>query len=65
MIDLTKQNFKDIFNVTGRTFETGVQHSSGSVSTAVCSNSEFLKQDLKGKHSWLNACNAKEFSERV
>jgi hypothetical protein len=24
-----------------------------------------LKQDLKGKHSWLNACSAKELSERV
>jgi hypothetical protein len=37
----------------------------GSVSTVVCPNLEFLKQDLKGKHSWLNACSAKELSERV
>jgi hypothetical protein len=33
--------------------------------TVVCPNSEFLTQDLKGKHSWLNACSAKELSERV
>jgi hypothetical protein len=39
--------------------------SSGSVSTIVCPNSELLKQDLRGKHSWLNACSAKELSERV
>jgi hypothetical protein len=37
----------------------------GSVSTVVCPNSEFLKQDLRGKHSWLNAFSAKELSERV
>jgi hypothetical protein len=46
-------------------FEIGGQRSSGSVSTVVCSNSEFLKQDLRGKHSWLNACSAKELSKRV
>jgi hypothetical protein len=65
VLDLTEQDFQDIFNVTGRIFEIGVQRSSGSVSTVVCSNSEFLKQDLRGKNSLLNACSAKELSERV
>jgi hypothetical protein len=65
VLDLTEQDFQDIFNVTGRIFEIGVQRSSGSVSTVVCPNSEFLKQDLRGKHSWLNACSAEELSERV
>jgi hypothetical protein len=45
--------------------KVGVQRSGGSVSTVACPNSEFLSQDLKGKHSWLNACSAKELSERV
>jgi hypothetical protein len=65
VLDLTEQDFQDIFNVTGRIFEIGVQRSGGSVSTVVCPNSKFLKQDLKGKHSWINACSAKELSERV
>jgi hypothetical protein len=65
VLDLTEQDFQDVSNVTGRIFEIGVQRSGGSVSTAVCPDSEFLKQDLKGKHSWLNACSAKELSERV
>jgi hypothetical protein len=65
VFDLTEQDFQDISNVTGRIFEIGVQRSCGSVSTVVCPNSEFLKQDLRGKHSWLNACSAKELSERV
>jgi hypothetical protein len=65
VFDLTERNFQDISNVTGRIFEIGVQRSGGSVSTVLCPNSEFLKQDLKGKHSWLNACSAKELSERV
>jgi hypothetical protein len=65
VLDLTEQDFQDISNVSGRIFEIRVQRSSGSVSTVVCPNSEFLKQDLKGKHSWLNACSAKELSERV
>jgi hypothetical protein len=65
VLDLTEQTFQDISNVTGRIFEIGVQRFSGSVSTVVCPNSEFLKQDLRGKHSWLNACSAKELSERV
>jgi hypothetical protein len=55
VLDLTEQDFQDISNVTGRIFEIGVQRSGGSVSTVVCPNLEFLKQDLKGKHSWLNA----------
>jgi hypothetical protein len=58
----TKQDFQDISNVTGRIFEIGLQRFGGSVSTVVCPNSEFLKQDLKGKHSWLNACSAKVFN---
>jgi hypothetical protein len=65
VLDLIEQDFRDISNVTGRIFEIGVQRSSGSVSTVVCPNSEFLKQDLRGKHSWLNACSAKELSKRV
>jgi hypothetical protein len=65
VLDLTEQDFHDIFNVTGCIFEIGVQRSSGSVSTVICPNSEFLKQDLRGKQSWLNACIAKELSERV
>jgi hypothetical protein len=65
VLDLTEQDFQGISNVTGRIFEFGVQRSGGSVSAVVCPNSEFLKQDLKGKHSWLNACSAKELSERV
>jgi hypothetical protein len=65
VLDLTEQDFQDISNVTGRIFEIEVQRFGGSVSTVVCPNSEFLKQDLKGKHSWLNACSAKELSERV
>jgi hypothetical protein len=65
LLDLTKQDFQDISNVTGHIFEIGVQRSGGSVSTVVCPKSEFLKQDLKGKHSWLNACSAKELSKRV
>jgi hypothetical protein len=60
VLDLIEQDFQGISNVTGRIFEIGVQRSGGSVSTVVCPNSEFLKQDLKGKHSWLNACSAKE-----
>jgi hypothetical protein len=65
VLNLTEQDFQDISNVTGRIFEIGVQRSGGSVSTVVCLNSEFLKQDRKGMHSWLNACSAKEFAERV
>jgi hypothetical protein len=61
---LTEQDFKDISNVTGRLLEIGVHRSDGSLSTVVCPNSEFLKQDLKGKHSWLNASSAKDLSER-
>jgi hypothetical protein len=56
VLDLTEQDFQDISDVTGCIFEIGVQRSGGSVSTVVCPNSEFLSQDLKGKHSWLNAC---------
>jgi hypothetical protein len=65
VLDLTEHDFQDISNVTGRLFEIGVHRSDGRLSTVVCPNSEFLKQDLKGKHSWLNACSAKELSERV
>jgi hypothetical protein len=65
VLDLTEQDFQDISNVTGRIFEIGVQRSCRSVSTVVCPNSEFLKQDLRGKHSWLNAFSAKELSKRV
>jgi hypothetical protein len=66
VLDLTEQDFQGISNVTGRIkFEILGQRFSGSVSTVVCPNSEFLKQDLRGKHSWLNACSAKELSERV
>jgi hypothetical protein len=64
VLDLIEQDFKDVSNVTGRLFEVGVHRSVGHPST-VCPNSKFLKQDLKGKHSWLNASNAKDLSERV
>jgi hypothetical protein len=64
VIDLTEQDFKDISNVTDRLFECGVHRSDGCLSTVVCLNSEFLKQDLKGKHSWLNASSAKDLSVR-
>jgi hypothetical protein len=33
--------------------------------TVLCPTSEFLKQDLKGKHSWLNASSAKDLAKRV
>jgi hypothetical protein len=65
VLDLTEQDLQDISNVTGRIFGIGVQRSCGSISIVVCPNSEFLKQDLRGKHFWLNACSAKELSERV
>jgi hypothetical protein len=65
VLDLTEQDFKDISNVTDCLFEIGVHRSDGRLSTIVCPNSEFLKQDLKGKHSWLNASSAKYLSERV
>jgi hypothetical protein len=65
VLDLTEHDFQDISNVPGRLFEIGVHRSDGRLSTVVCPNSEFLKQNLKGKHSWLNACSAKELSERV
>jgi hypothetical protein len=65
VLDLTEQDYQDISNVTGRLFEIGVHRSDGCLSTVVCPNSAFLKQDLKEKHSWLNACSAKELSERV
>jgi hypothetical protein len=42
VLDLIEQDFQDISNVTGRIFEIGVQRFSGSVSTGVCPNSEFL-----------------------
>jgi hypothetical protein len=58
VLDFTEQDFKGISNVTGRLFEIGVYRSDGRLSTVVCPNSEFLKQNLKGKHSWLNASNA-------
>jgi hypothetical protein len=50
VIDLTEQDFQNISNVTSRSFEIGVHRSDGRVTTVVCPNSEFLKQDLKGKH---------------
>jgi hypothetical protein len=65
VLDLTEQDFKDISNVTGRLFEIEVHRSDGRLSTVVCPNSEFLKQDLKGKHSWLNASSAKDLCEKV
>jgi hypothetical protein len=65
MLDLTEHDFPNISNVTSRIFKIGVQRSGGSVFIVVCPDSEVLKQDLKGKHSWLNACSAKESSERV
>jgi hypothetical protein len=63
VLDLT--DFQNISNVTGRIFEIGVHRSDGCLSSVLCPNSEFLKQNLKGKHSWLNASSAKDLSERV
>jgi hypothetical protein len=65
VLDLYEQDFKDISNVTGRLFEVGVHRSDGHLFTVVCPNSEFLKQDLEGKHSWLNALSAKDLSKRI
>jgi hypothetical protein len=65
VLDLTKQDFQNISNVTGRIFEIGVHRSDGCLFSVLCPNSEFLKQNLKGKHSWLNASSAKDSSERV
>jgi hypothetical protein len=65
VLDLTKQDFQNIPNVTGRIFDIGVHRSDGCLSSVLCPNSEFLKQYLKGKHSWLNASSAKDLSERV
>jgi hypothetical protein len=60
VLDLIKQDFQNIPNVTERLFEIGAFHRfDGCLSSVVCPNSEFLKQDLKGKHSWLNASSAK------
>jgi hypothetical protein len=65
VLDLTEQDFQNISNVTGRIFEVGVHRSDGCLSIVLCPNSEFLKQDLKRKHSWLNASSAKDLSEQV
>jgi hypothetical protein len=65
VIDWTEQNFNDISNVTGRLFEIRVHRFDGRLFTVVCPNAEFLKQDLKEKHSWLNASSAENLSERV
>jgi hypothetical protein len=51
VLDSTEQDFQDISNVTGRLFEIGFHRFDGCLSTVVCPNSDFLKQDLKGKHS--------------
>jgi hypothetical protein len=52
VLDLTKQDFQDILNVTRRIFKIGVQRFGGFVSTVVCPNLEFLKEDMKEKHFW-------------
>ena len=64
-MDLTEQDFLVLSNVTGRVFDKGIFKSNGIVSTDVCPNSEFLREDLSGKHSFLSASGAKELSERV
>jgi hypothetical protein len=48
VFDLTEKDFKDISNVTGCLFEIGVHRFDGRLSTVVCPNLEFLKQDPKG-----------------
>ena len=65
VLDLTEQDFQTLSNVTGRIFEIGVDRYDGCLSTVVSPNSEFLMQDLKGKHTWLNASSAKDLSKRV
>jgi hypothetical protein len=62
-VRLDRTGLSGYFQWTDRIIEIGVKCSSGSVSTVGCPNSKFLKQDLRGKHSWLNACSAKELSE--
>jgi hypothetical protein len=62
VLDLTEQDFQDISNLTSCIFEIAVQRSAGSVSTVVCPNSEFLKQDLREKQYWLNASLEKSWS---
>jgi hypothetical protein len=65
VLDLTKQDFQTISNVTGCIFEIEVHRSDGCLSSVVCPNSEFLLQDLKGNHIRLNASSATDLAERV
>jgi hypothetical protein len=65
VFDLTEQDLQKISNVTGCIFEIGIHRSDGCLCSVLCSNSGFLNKDLKGKHSWLNASNAKDLSEHV
>ena len=65
MLDLTEQDFLVLSNVTGRVFDKGILKSNGVLSTDVCPNSSFLREDLSGKHSWLSASTSKELSERA
>jgi hypothetical protein len=64
VLDLTKQDFQTILNVTGRILEIGVHRSDGCLSSVVGPNSEILN-DLKGKHVWLIASNVKDLAERI
>jgi hypothetical protein len=65
VLDLAKQDFQNISNVTGRIIEIGVHRFDVCLCSILCPNFEFSKQDSKGKHYWLNAFNAKDLSERV
>jgi hypothetical protein len=65
VLELIKQDFQTISNLTGRVFEIEVHRSDGCLFSVVCHNSEFLQQNLKGKHSWLNASSATNLAKQV
>jgi hypothetical protein len=65
VLDLTDHDFHDIVNVISHIFKLEVQLFDGYVFKFVCRNLDFLKQDLREKHSLLNASSAKELFGRV
>ena len=59
------KDFLDISRTLGRVFEIGVSHTNGDLATDWSPHSQFLDQELAGKHVWLNAKSSKELSERL
>ena len=59
------KDFLDISRTLGRVFEIGVSHTNGDLATDWSPHSQFLDQELTGKHVWLNAKSSKELSERL